>query len=132
MERPCPICDVPLLFMERYPWAVCNECAEDTVTRDLQPISFYNESHWGGFLSIVNGSRGTSHDCYIRGIPCYAEEARFGGIVVSRILDGSKQAILEAEAPDPLKDQCAESTRDAEGEGVESVCEGPTDRSEDP
>ena len=121
MERPCPICETPLFFMERYPRAVCQSCSNDTVTLDLQPISFYNESHWGGFLSVVNGSRGTSHDCYIRGIKCYAEEARFGGIVVSHTMSGSKQPILEADAPNPIKYLSAVSNSDSEGNGVQGV-----------
>lgn len=87
----------------------------------MQPISFYNESHWGGFISVVDGSRGTSHDCYIRGIKCYAEEARFGGIVVSHTMSGSKQPILEADAPNPIKYLSAESNSDSEGNGVQGV-----------
>ena len=36
------------------------------------------------FKSIVNNIEGEIHDCYINGIQCYAEEHRFGGIVISK------------------------------------------------
>ena len=35
-----------------------------------------------GFISVINDTIGEDHECYINNIKCYADEARFGGIVV--------------------------------------------------
>ena len=38
-------------------------------------------------MSIVNNVKGNIHECYVNNIKCYADEARFGGIVVSKIIN---------------------------------------------
>ena len=81
-NKNCPICDKNMLDFERYPKMICNECVEQTVNKDGESINFYNIDPTGGFMSIVNEIKGEEHECYINNRKCYADEARFGGIVV--------------------------------------------------
>jgi hypothetical protein len=41
----------------------------------------------GGYAARYadTGEPYSSHACYIDGLPCWADEARFGGIVIERI-----------------------------------------------
>ena len=87
ITSPCPICKQDRETMERYPNSVCNDCcitgifASNSDTADR--IEFGNVDFSGGFQSCVNGVIGEQHECYIKGRKCYANEARFGGIVIS-------------------------------------------------
>ena len=51
--------------------------------KENEKIEFYNEGPEGGFISIVNNVRGNIHECNVNNIQCYADEARFGGIIIS-------------------------------------------------
>jgi hypothetical protein len=87
-KRNCQICQKEHLVMLRYPNAVCMDCRQRyqlmTSSREnAVPIKFYNEDVWGGFYSMINGERGQIHECCLNGVRCYAQEARFGGIVIS-------------------------------------------------
>ena len=86
-KYPCPICSTETLFSQRYPLAVCNYCAQKTATINNDPISYYNTSAFGGFEGINEKTqqKTTESLCYIDGHKCYAQEARFGGIVVQLI-----------------------------------------------
>jgi hypothetical protein len=81
-NKKCPICEKEMLDSERYPNMICNECVELALTKDGENIKFYNKDHNGGFISIVNNNQCEIHECYINNHKCYADEARFGGIVV--------------------------------------------------
>lgn len=81
-NKNCPICDKNMIYFERYPKMVCQGCSENTLTQEGESIKFYNIDHTGGFISIVNDVKGEIHECYINNRKCYADEARFGGIVV--------------------------------------------------
>ena len=81
----CPICKKNKNISLRYPNAVCNNCYNKTKTEFNEPIHFGNKDIFGGFISLVNDVRGNEHICYIDGIKCYADEARFGGIVIQVI-----------------------------------------------
>jgi len=82
-NKDCPICGDTMLKSERYPNSICSECCEQTVTQHSEKIEFYNIDHTGGFMSVVNNVQGLIHECYVNNIKCYADEARFGGIVIS-------------------------------------------------
>jgi hypothetical protein len=47
-------------------------------------LEFFNESPSGGFLAQYAdiGSTYDGHECFIDGIRCHADEARFDGIVI--------------------------------------------------
>ena len=86
MERPCPICGGPGHDSARYPLAVCGACAARATDAAGRRVEFANEDWTGG---IVGYYPDTDEDyalteCFIDGIRCSAEEARFGGIVISR------------------------------------------------
>lgn len=82
--HPCPICGTPVRHWERYPRAVCSPCEAKACDERGRRLAFYNVSAAGGFEAIVVGTREIypSHRCYIDGVACWADEARFGGIVV--------------------------------------------------
>ena len=86
-HRPCPICLELAPYWERYPQAVCSNCRAKACDDRGRKLLFFNVSLDGGFGAIVeeNQEPHTSHICYINGIPCHADEARFGGIVIERI-----------------------------------------------
>ncbi len=83
-KHECPLCNVPLDPYTRYPHYICNECAEKATDKDGRPLHFYNEDFWGGFGGEYrdNGENYDSHFCYVDGHECYADEFRFGGIVI--------------------------------------------------
>tara|TARA_B100000902_G_C26632485_1_gene585161 strand:+ start:209 stop:502 length:294 start_codon:yes stop_codon:yes gene_type:complete len=94
INTPCPICSEIRETMIRYPNSVCEKCCSTGIFADsLQttPITFSNIDMSGGFQSIVNGVVGNQHICYIKGLQCAADEARFGGIVISHY--GNKNKI---------------------------------------
>ena len=87
--QKCGICDRQVWANPRYPWSVCYPCQfqSSPVDENGNPMDFFNIDHTGGFFSMtmVNGKqvRGENHTCFIKGNKCWADEARFGGIVIS-------------------------------------------------
>jgi len=80
----CPICGEKVGHWERYPKQVCERCqtkASDAYGRRLQ---FSNEGFSGGFKAFYrdNGAEYHQQICYIDGRKCFANEHRFGGVVV--------------------------------------------------
>ncbi len=89
MEEPkkthtCPICKTTLKVVPRYPNYVCRECAARATDKEGRKLRFGNAGPDGGFMAAYADTDAmyNSHDCYIDGIPCHADEARFGGIVI--------------------------------------------------
>ena len=84
----CLICSNEKSFhIERYPRMICNECTNSEYKDvDGNTVYFENEDIYGGFISIhtINSIKvkKTDHICFVNGIKCYADEARFGGIVI--------------------------------------------------
>jgi len=96
----CPLCLGRLLqFSPRYPKAICCKCADsDIKDNDGNVVSFHNIDLSGGFISrhiinndddnddIINVVEKAEHICWVHNgkenIKCYANEARFGGIVI--------------------------------------------------
>jgi hypothetical protein len=87
----CPICkDVLEYFTNRYPNAICNKCASSEIIDSFgNPVSFANVDCTGGFISFhkINNTivKKEEHICWIKGFKCYANEMRFGGIVIQTI-----------------------------------------------
>jgi hypothetical protein len=80
----CSICGEKVGHWERYPNQVCERCknkASDAYGRRLQ---FSNVDGSGGFLAFYRDTNEEykSNLCYIDGRKCFANEHRFGGIVV--------------------------------------------------
>lgn len=85
----CPICGAERLDrVERYPRYVCLDCATRASSVDGRRLSFGNFGLGSGFVATY-ADTGERHlaggHCVIDGVPCLAEEARFGGIVISMI-----------------------------------------------
>ena len=83
MSHACPICRVSLRVVERYPRYVCAECASRASDETGRLLGFGNTHIGGGYAAWYRETQDeyTSHDCWIDGIACRADEARFGGIV---------------------------------------------------
>ena len=80
----CPLCGASVPPSPRYPDYVCEVCVAEAVDEDGRSLAFFNTGLGGGFGArvVATGETRASHACFIRGVPCYADEARFGGIVV--------------------------------------------------
>lgn len=84
MTHHCPICEKPLESVARYPRYVCDACCGRVVSADGRPLEFFNLALSGGYGARYadDGAVYDSHECFIDGRPCRADEARFGGIVI--------------------------------------------------
>lgn len=80
----CPICSAKVGHLERYPNQVCERCANKTSDAYGRRLKFSNVALAGGLQAnyLDNGAEYKRQICYIDGIRCYADEHRFGGIVV--------------------------------------------------
>ena len=90
----CPICkDVLEYYTHRYPKAICNKCSntenDEIIDSFGNPVSFGNVDCTGGFVSYhkINNTivKKEEHICWIKDFKCYANEMRFGGIVIQTI-----------------------------------------------
>ncbi len=80
----CPVCGAAQTPSPRYPRYLCGECAAKSTDESGRPLKFHNESFSGGFQAVYadTGEPRESHVCFVQGIRCWADEARFGGIVI--------------------------------------------------
>jgi hypothetical protein len=84
----CPICNNIMICIRRYPNKICIDCTNSNKLVDEQgnPVTFGNIDESGGFESyhFLNGVRVVKkeHVCYMNDIKLWADEARFGGIVI--------------------------------------------------
>lgn len=80
----CPICNATVASSERYPNYVCQTCVIKASTLDGRLLVFGNIGVSGGFIARFKdtGAESMSHECYIQGVRCRANEAYFGGIVI--------------------------------------------------
>ncbi len=79
-----PICGEPISQNPRYPNAVCGRCAGLATDETGRRLGFANENPSGGFVAYYLDTDEThdSHMCFVNGIRCWADEARFGEIVI--------------------------------------------------
>lgn len=80
----CPICGEKVARWERYPRQVCEYCASKASDAYGRRLCFSGEDSAGGFRAFYrdNGAEYRHQICYIDGRKCFANEHRFGGIVV--------------------------------------------------
>ena len=77
--------------MERYPRMICHKCHACPVTdKDGNMVEFNNIDMYGGFQSTHYTEDGraivkSDHYCFIKGVACYADESRFGFIVIQAL-----------------------------------------------
>ena len=86
-EQHCPICQKLVEPSQRYPRYLCLECASRARSKDGRPLKFSNIDMTGGFIAAYadTGETYPSHECYVDGIECHADEHRFGGIVIQPV-----------------------------------------------
>lgn len=100
MEMPaqpqqfCPLCGAEVPSSARYPRHVCPACYEKAADVRGRKLEFYNVSFSGGYEARYTDTHEPydSHECYIDGVKCHADEARFGGIVISPVEKSSAQS----------------------------------------
>jgi hypothetical protein len=82
--QQCPICLKQVKPNPRYPRYLCRECAAKATAQDGRGLRFSNEGLSGGFVAEYTdtGEPYLGHECFVGGVKCYADEARFGGIVI--------------------------------------------------
>jgi len=83
-SKPCPICSRKMCSSERYPRAVCDDCAAKAMDSRRTPVSFGNVGLSGGLVSSSPDAPviDATANCLIGKVACTAEEARFGGVVI--------------------------------------------------
>jgi hypothetical protein len=86
-EQFCPICSTAVAPMARYPRYVCASCEMKACAADGRSLRFFNLSLSGGCGAEYadTGESYGSSICYIDGVQCRADEARFGGIVIQPV-----------------------------------------------
>ena len=82
--QPCPICKAPQPEDLRYPNHLCEACVRRAVDERGRALAFGNTSLAGGFVAtyVDTGAVHEGHRCWVDGVACWADEARFGGVVV--------------------------------------------------
>jgi hypothetical protein len=88
VKQVCPICQAKVNSNPRYPRYVCGSCAGKAASADRRLLAFSNVDMSGGFVAHYadTGAEYPSHECFINGIKCHADEARFGGIVIETVV----------------------------------------------
>ena len=63
---------------------LCVDCQKRACAKNGRPLEFFNPDFLGGLAGRYADTHETypGVDCYIDGIPCRAEEGRFGGVVI--------------------------------------------------
>jgi hypothetical protein len=86
-EQFCPICGTAVTPLARYPRYVCASCDAKACSAEGRPLRFFNLSMSGGFGAEYADTDEPydSSICYIDGVKCHANEARFGGIVIQPV-----------------------------------------------
>lgn len=80
----CPICRRAVAPYPRYPRYLCPGCATRAVSEDGRPLTFFNLGMSGGYGACYTDTQEPyeTHRCFVDGVECHADEARFGGIVI--------------------------------------------------
>jgi len=89
VTQTCPICSNPVEPSARYPRYLCSACAFRAKSKDGRSLKFLNECMSGGYSAEYadTGDPYESHECFVDGIACYADETRFGGIVIEPVFN---------------------------------------------
>ena len=88
IENKCPLCfEVMNYYTSRYPKMICQNCANSDIIDNFgNKVTFVNIDIYGGFMSLHKIDdkvvQKQEHIRWIKDTKCYANEARFGGIVI--------------------------------------------------
>jgi len=96
-KQTCPICQKAVQPSERYPRCLYKDCAARAKSKDGRSLKFSNIDMTGGLMAVYadTGESYPSHECYVDGIQCYANEHRFGGIVIQSVQKLSGKRIYQ-------------------------------------
>lgn len=96
-RQHCPICKKSVRPNDRYQRYLCSACARLASTADGRRLGFSNTDISGGFVATLAGTgiEYPSHVCFINGVPCWADEARFGGIVIEAIEPEALKSLID-------------------------------------
>lgn len=85
--QPCPICRAEVPEYSRYPRYLCRACADRAQSADGRALVFCNATASGGFVARYadTGEDYPSHECFVDGVRCHADEAHLGGIVIEAV-----------------------------------------------
>jgi hypothetical protein len=83
-RQRCPICSTAVQPYSLYPRYLCSDCASEATSRDGRPLVFFNIDISGGYRAQYADTKEPydSHECFVKGQRCWADEARLGGIVI--------------------------------------------------
>lgn len=110
-SQRCPICSASVRANARYPRYVCNDCAGDVRGKDGRALVFFNIDMSGGYRAEYADTREPydAHECVVRGVRCYADEARLGGIVIQAMQEKlpvrMRDKTSSAQAGEPFADR---------------------------
>lgn len=84
MSQECPICRSTVAESPRYPRYICNTCAARVTDAEGRILTLFQASPDGEYAAAYadNSETYDSNEVYVNGVACWAEEARFGGIVI--------------------------------------------------
>lgn len=87
MSQHCPICQSTVTENSRYPRYLCRACAARACDIDGRSLRLSQARPDGRYAACYadTGISYESREVYVDGIACWADEARFGGIVVQAI-----------------------------------------------
>ncbi|HLK90649.1 MAG TPA: hypothetical protein VKZ18_12180 [Polyangia bacterium] len=87
-ERPCPVCGAPARASAHHPRRLCPACVAEATDADGRRLVFGNSDLSGGLLAKYadTGETHAGDQCFVRGVPCRAEERRLGGFVVQPLI----------------------------------------------
>lgn len=94
IKQWCFNCHKEVYFQGRYPKYICTDCAsKEKLDADGNLLEFFNLGLWGGFKIVYKDKNGNTIkeedtqqycDCTIDNKLYFAQEARFGGIVIQK------------------------------------------------
>jgi len=86
-KQNCSNCKKDIGYAPRYPKSICRNCYDKKTDIEGRKVEFYN-TYWSGagcqgyYVGTEQKEKYDSNDCFIDGKEFFAEEARFGGIVI--------------------------------------------------
>lgn len=83
----CPICARHQPPRAGHPRYLCAVCTRHTVDGEGRRIRFYNPITGGGVRGVYvdTGEVTPARLCFVQGIPCLADEVRFGGVIIQAL-----------------------------------------------
>lgn len=87
----CSNCNQPVNYSSRYPKYICQDCVKLLTDKDGRKVAFYNTELLGYgcqgyYIDVEPHEEFDSTTCFIQDTMFFAQEARFGGIVIQKMV----------------------------------------------